>query len=158
LVPYDEPESSAEASSIMTVGKVVAKESKVRLEVRDINSAPQVMKVEAYRKLLSDCLPSWAGAQLRHSFSLVGPMAEGTLRRLSADVFFLGVDGFDVEYGLTTPNVLEARIKRTMMDGAKMVVAVCDSGEFGKRQSTKQLRIRSFEALAFHYRDIPIYC
>ena len=69
----------------------------------------------------------------KNSFSLVGPMAEGTLRRLSADVFFLGVDGFDVEYGLTTPNLMEAKVNRTMMDGAKVVVAVCDSSKFGKR-------------------------
>ena len=32
-----------------------------------------------------------------------------TLRQLSADILFLGVDGFDVGYGLTTPNLLEAR-------------------------------------------------
>ena len=69
----------------------------------------------------------------KNSFSLVGPMAEGTLRRLSADVFFLGVDSFDVEYGLTTPNLMEAKVNRTMMDGAKIVVAVCDSSKFGKR-------------------------
>jgi DeoR family transcriptional regulator of aga operon len=74
------------------------------------------------------------GGKLRkNSFSLVGPMAEDTLRRLSADVFFLGVDGFDVEYGLTTPNLMEAKVNRTMIDGAKLVVAVCDSSRFGKR-------------------------
>lgn len=75
------------------------------------------------------------GILSKNSFSLVGPMAEGTLRRLSADVFFLGVDAFDVEYGLTTPDVLEAKVNRTMMDGAKVVVAVCDSSKFGKRSS-----------------------
>jgi DeoR family transcriptional regulator of aga operon len=74
------------------------------------------------------------GGNLRkNSATLVGPMAEGTLRRLSADVLFLGVDGFDVEYGLTTPNLLEAKVNRTMMDVAKVVVAVCDSSKFGKR-------------------------
>ncbi len=73
------------------------------------------------------------GGNLRkNSFSLVGPMAEGTLRRLSADVFFLGVDGFDIKYGLTTPNLMEAKVNRTMMDAAKVVVAVCDSSKFGK--------------------------
>jgi DeoR family transcriptional regulator of aga operon len=73
------------------------------------------------------------GGNLRkNSFSLVGPMAEGTLRRLSADLFFLGVDGFDVEYGLTTSSLLEANVNRTMMSGAKVVVAVCDSSKFGK--------------------------
>ena len=40
------------------------------------------------------------GGTLRNnSFSLVGPIAEETLRRLSADILFLGVDGFDVAHG-----------------------------------------------------------
>ena len=76
------------------------------------------------------------GNLTKNAFSLVGPIAEGALRRLSADVLFLGVDGFDVEYGLTTPNLLEARVNRTMMDVAKVVVAVCDSSKFGKRSSS----------------------
>ena len=40
------------------------------------------------------------GGMLRkNSFSLVGPLAEETLRRLSADLLFLAVDGFDVAGG-----------------------------------------------------------
>lgn len=74
------------------------------------------------------------GGSLReNSFSLVGPLAEDTLRRLSADVLFLGVDGFDVHFGLTTPNLLEAKVNRVMMEIARRVVAVCDSSKFGSR-------------------------
>jgi DeoR/GlpR family transcriptional regulator of sugar metabolism len=43
------------------------------------------------------------GTLRKNSFSLVGPIAEETLRRLSADLLFLGVDGFDVHFGLSTP-------------------------------------------------------
>ena len=74
------------------------------------------------------------GGTLReNSFSLVGPLAEETLHRLSADICFLGVDGFDVHFGLTTPNLLEASVNRVMMEIAKRVVAVCDSSKFGRR-------------------------
>jgi DeoR family transcriptional regulator of aga operon len=74
------------------------------------------------------------GGNLRkNSFSLVGPLAEETLRRLNADILFLGVDGFDVQYGLSTPNILEAKVNRAMMDASKVAVAVCDSSKFGKR-------------------------
>jgi DeoR family transcriptional regulator of aga operon len=52
---------------------------------------------------------------------------------LNADILFLGVDGFDVQYGLSTPNLLEAKVNRAMMDVAKTVVATCDSSKFGKR-------------------------
>lgn len=73
------------------------------------------------------------GTLRKNSFSLVGPIAEETLRRLNADILFLGVDGFDVHYGLSTPNLLEAKVNRAMMDVARVVVAVCDSSKFGRR-------------------------
>lgn len=73
------------------------------------------------------------GTLRKNSFSLVGPIAEETLRHLSADLFFLGVDGFDVHYGLSTPNLLEAEVNRAMVEVAKHTVAVCDSTKFGRR-------------------------
>jgi DeoR family transcriptional regulator of aga operon len=73
------------------------------------------------------------GTLRKNSFSLVGPLAEEMLRRLNADILFLGVDGFDVQHGLTTPNLLEAKVNRAMMDVARVVVAVCDSSKFGRR-------------------------
>src|SRR6516164_2500180 len=73
------------------------------------------------------------GVLRQNSFSLVGPLAEESLRRLSADLLFLGVDGFDVRYGLTTPNLLEARVNRAMAESARRTVVVCDSSKFGRR-------------------------
>lgn len=73
------------------------------------------------------------GTLRKNSFSLVGPQAEDTLREINADILFLGVDGFDSAIGLTTPNVLEARVNRTMARAARKVVAVCDSSKFGRR-------------------------
>jgi DeoR family transcriptional regulator of aga operon len=73
------------------------------------------------------------GAVRKNSFSLVGPIAEETLRRLSADILFLGVDGFDVQYGLSTPNLQEAKVNRVMVEIAKRTVAACDSSKFGRR-------------------------
>ncbi len=73
------------------------------------------------------------GTLRKNSFSLVGPIAEETLHRLNGDILFLGVDGFDVQHGLTTPNLLEAKVNRAMMDVARVVVAVCDSSKFGRR-------------------------
>jgi DeoR family transcriptional regulator of aga operon len=68
-----------------------------------------------------------------NSFSLVGPIAEDTLRHLSADILFLGVDGFDVHYGLSTPNLLESKVNRVMVEIARRTVAACDSSKFGRR-------------------------
>lgn len=73
------------------------------------------------------------GTLRKNSFSLVGPIAEETLHRLHADLLFLGVDGFDVHYGLSTPNLLEAKVNRVMVEVAKRKVAVCDASKFGRR-------------------------
>lgn len=73
------------------------------------------------------------GTLRKNSFSLAGPIAEETLHRLNADILFLGVDGFDVHYGLSTPNLLEANVNRAMMEVARVAVAVCDSSKFGRR-------------------------
>ena len=69
----------------------------------------------------------------RIRFLLSARIAEETLRRLSADILFLGVDGFDVHFGLSTPNLLEAKVNRVMVEIAKNTVAVCDSSKFGRR-------------------------
>ena len=73
------------------------------------------------------------GTLRKNSLSVVGPLAEDVLKEMHADIVFLGVDGFDVEIGLTTPNVLEARVNRAMVKAAQKVVAVCDSSKFNRR-------------------------
>ena len=73
------------------------------------------------------------GTLRKNSFSLVGPIAEDTLRRLNADVLFLGVDGLDARYGLSTPNLLEAKVNRVMVEISRKIVAVCDASKFGRR-------------------------
>jgi DeoR family transcriptional regulator, aga operon transcriptional repressor len=73
------------------------------------------------------------GSLRKNSYSLVGPLAEESLRKLSADMLFLAVDGFDVHYGLTTPNQLEARVNRAMSESARRTIVVSDSSKFGRR-------------------------
>jgi DeoR family transcriptional regulator, aga operon transcriptional repressor len=77
------------------------------------------------------------GSLRKNSFSLVGPLAEDMLHDMHADILFLGVDGFDLEIGLTTPNVMESRVNRAMVKASAMVVAVCDSTKFNRRSMSK---------------------
>jgi DeoR family transcriptional regulator of aga operon len=77
------------------------------------------------------------GSLRKNSFSLVGPLAEDVLQEMHADILFLGVDGFDIEVGLTTPNFLESRVNRAMVKAARRVVAVCDSTKFNRRSLSR---------------------
>jgi len=73
------------------------------------------------------------GGTLRaESCSLVGPDAEKTIKNYFFDILFLGVDGLDIGYGLTTPNPMEAQLNRIMVQRAKQVIAVTDSSKLGR--------------------------
>lgn len=63
----------------------------------------------------------------------IGPLAEDVLNEMHADILFLGVDGYDVETGNTTPNFLESRVNRAMVKASRRVMVVCDSTKFNRR-------------------------
>jgi DeoR/GlpR family transcriptional regulator of sugar metabolism len=73
------------------------------------------------------------GSLLKDTSTLVGPIADDALRKISADKLFIGVDGIDFEVGLTTPNIYEANTSRMMMKAAGEVILVVDASKFGRR-------------------------
>lgn len=77
------------------------------------------------------------GGHLRDSsLSIVGPLAESTLKIFYCDKLFLGVDSFNLEKGVSTPNIEEANINQTMMSMSKETIAVFDASKFNKRSFT----------------------
>ncbi len=66
------------------------------------------------------------------SGSLVGEVAENTLRGFRASKAILGIDGISPEHGLTTLNFLEAGIKRRMIEASQELIIVADHTKFGK--------------------------
>lgn len=74
------------------------------------------------------------GGLVRHtSTSVVGNYVEKMLENFSSTKLFLGVDGFDPEYGLTTTNALEASVNRAMIKASQKIIVLTDSSKFGRR-------------------------
>lgn len=73
------------------------------------------------------------GTLRKNSHSLVGPLAEKSMRHFYVDKVFLGVDGFDVHEGAFTPNIEEASLNQIMIEIAKEVILVADSSKFKRR-------------------------
>jgi DeoR family transcriptional regulator of aga operon len=78
------------------------------------------------------------------SCSFVGPQAEAMMNDFHADRLFLAVDGFDLESGPSTPDVLEAQLNNTMMRSAREVTVVADFSKLGRRATS---RIGPFEKI-----------
>lgn len=73
------------------------------------------------------------GNLLKMAATMVGPLADDTLRKVSADKLFMGVDGVDMNIGLTTPDINEAKTSRVMMESAGEVFLLVDASKFGRR-------------------------
>lgn len=74
------------------------------------------------------------GGMVRHTAtSVVGPFAEKMLEGFRCSKLFMGVDGIDPEFGLTTTNALEASLNRQMIASAEKIIVLADSSKFGRR-------------------------
>lgn len=67
------------------------------------------------------------------SASAAGPFAEKSLQDISCDILFLGVDGIDLDFGLTITNLTEASLNQKMIQLAQRVVILADSSKFERR-------------------------
>jgi DeoR family transcriptional regulator of aga operon len=72
------------------------------------------------------------GALRRRNRAFYGAQTEGALDDLHIDKLFLGVDGFDIERGITTHFEPEAMLNRKMVKAARQVIAVTDRSKFGR--------------------------
>ena len=78
------------------------------------------------------------GGVLRHSsLSVVGKYAESALADFSCSKLFIGVDGIDLDFGITTTNMMEASLNRVMMRTAQKTIVLADSSKFGRRGFSK---------------------
>ncbi len=74
------------------------------------------------------------GGAVRHtSTSVTGEYAVNMLKNFSCTKLFLGVDGIDLKYGLTTTNFMEASVNRAMIEAAQKIIVLTDSSKFGRR-------------------------
>lgn len=72
------------------------------------------------------------GLLRRHALSLQGTQAEACLNAYSFETLFLGADGLDLQFGLTTHHEDEARLNHRMVERARKVVVLTDSSKFGR--------------------------
>jgi len=64
--------------------------------------------------------------------AMVGPITEGVLKSFKVDKAFIGANGISIEEGITTPNIMEAYIKKEMMKAASKVILAADSSKFNQ--------------------------
>ena len=78
------------------------------------------------------------GGYIRHSSaSVIGSYAAQILDNVSCSKLFLGVDGIDLDYGLSTTSLEEAQLNQKMLASAQKTIVLADSTKFGKKSFAK---------------------
>lgn len=87
------------------------------------------------------------GLMRKTSASVTGIYAESILQDFSCSKLFLGVDGIDTDFGLTTSNMMEALLNKKMIGASQKTIVLADSSKFGKRGFGKICGIDDIEQI-----------
>jgi DeoR/GlpR family transcriptional regulator of sugar metabolism len=94
------------------------------------------------------------GGTVRRNYrSLVGVVAEDSLRQLKADVAVLGTSAVDTELGVWDTTMVEVPIKRLMIAAADCVVLLADAAKFAM---SGVVRVCGPEAIDHIVTDAPL--
>ena len=69
----------------------------------------------------------------QNSSSVAGAHAMSVLDDISCSILFLGVDGIDIDFGITISNISEATLNQKMIETAQTIVILADSTKFDRR-------------------------
>lgn len=87
------------------------------------------------------------GVLHKPSLSLHGSQAEASLNLYGFDTLFLGVDGLDLQFGLTTHQEAEASLNHRMVERARRIVVLTDASKFGRVSLHRIARLDEIHAI-----------
>ncbi len=98
-----------------------------------LNVVTPFLKVSALLNEVESIRVEQLGGQVyKKSFATLGENASSTLSGMVCSKFFVGVDGIDPDFGITTSTIEEAQLSRRMIAASSKTVVLADSSKFGQ--------------------------
>ncbi|GLB51780.1 DeoR family transcriptional regulator [Neptunitalea chrysea] len=117
----------ASGTTVQALARAIEIKEKLTVITASLNVALELIRYK-YIDVLQ------LGGYVRHSSSsVVGNQASVILDNISCSKLFLGVDGIDLEYGLSTTHLEEAQLNQKMLKSAQRTIVLADSSKFGKK-------------------------
>ncbi|RIN17725.1 DeoR/GlpR transcriptional regulator [Mammaliicoccus vitulinus] len=88
------------------------------------------------------------GEYNKHISSLSGPLAEENLKKYIFDKSFIGANGIDVKFGITTPSIQESSKKKIICDQTKKTYFLCDSSKYHMSSSVKVVDLNNITIIS----------
>lgn len=113
-------------TTVIHMIKYLKNKSELYIVTNCLNVATKVLNLPNINLLL-------IGGELREkTYNLIGPITEKTISEINVDKTFMGVDGIDLEHGLTSYNLYEAHVMSILIKNSKEVYVLADHTKFGK--------------------------
>ena len=89
------------------------------------------------------------GGIRRHGYNNVlwGSMVDDYVRNIRVDKAFLGADAIDLEFGVSNTNVLEANIKKLLIQAGKKVILIADHSKLNRIAMVKVCELSEIDEL-----------
>lgn len=107
--------------------KNLAPESKLTVITNALNIANNLV----FNNNIQVIMPG--GFLRKDALSMIGSPAEKNIRDYLCDKLFLGVDGLDFDFGISTPNIEEAHLNRIMIEISRQIIVLADSSKIKNR-------------------------
>ena len=141
LIQADDCIIIASGTTVLSLAKNLRLQGNLTVITAALNIAAELMHHPQIEIILL------GGLLRKSSSSVTGIYAEKVLEDFSCSKLFLGVDGIDIDFGLTTTNIMEAQLNRKMIDTAQKTIVLADSTKFGKRGFGKICRIEDIDQI-----------
>ena len=117
----------ASGTTVLSLAKHIKPEGSLTVITAALNVATELNRHPEVEVLVL------GGILRKSSSSATGMYAEKILDDFSCSKLFLGVDGIDPDFGLTTTHIQEAQLNRKMIAASQKTIVLADSSKFGKR-------------------------
>ena len=113
-------------TTTLHIAKNIKNKRNLTVVTNSIDIAKELLSVSGVEVILT-------GGNLRkETVTLVGPLAERVLKEFKVDKVFLGISAIVPSKGMSTASIVEAQIKRLIIEMGKEVIGLADHSKFGK--------------------------
>ncbi len=117
----------ASGTTVLAFAKNIPAKNGLTVITSALNVSLELMKLPSIEVM------QLGGLLRSSSSSVMGIYAENILSNFFCSKLFLGVDGIDLDFGLTTTNAMEAHLNRQMINASQKTIVLADSTKFGRR-------------------------
>jgi len=129
----------ASGTTVLSLAKNIRPNGNLTVITAALNVAQELIKHDGIEVI------QLGGLLRKTSSSVTGSYAERILQDFSCSKLFLGVDGIDLEFGLTTTNMMEAQLNKKMIEASQKTIVLADSTKFGKRGFGRICKLENIE-------------